>query len=120
VSVGPPGERFPLTSDQMKDPAAKDNGVNRDVNGYLTLDSTHASFNYVWIANSGYNTVSKIDSKTVREVARYVSATCFSLKTGSTQQCDGTNGCCALDDWTRYQARKNKMPQPQHQAAQLT
>ena len=120
TSVGPPESRFPLSGDPMRDPMVKDNGVNRDANGYIVLDSTHASFNYVWIANSGFNSVSKVDSKTVREVARYPSTTCFSLKTGSTAQCDGTNGCCSLDDWARYQARKGKMPQPQHQAVQLT
>jgi hypothetical protein len=120
VKMGPPDTQFPLTGDPMKDPLLRDNGVNRDVNGWLRLDSTHTAFNFVWIANSGHNTVSKIDSKTVREVARYPSATCMSLKTGSTAACDGTNGCCSIDDWNRYQARKAKMPQPPHQAVQLT
>src|SRR5262249_32415414 len=46
--------------------------------------------------------------------------TCFSLKTGSTAACDGQNGCCSMDDWARYQARKNKMPQGQHQQVQTT
>src|SRR5213078_269062 len=93
TSVGPPDQRFPLAGDPGQDPIVKEQGVNRDPNGYIVLDSTHASFNYVWIANSGFNSVSKVDSKTVREVARYVTATCYSLKTDSTQQCDGTNGC---------------------------
>ena len=115
VQNGPPNKPFPLGSDPMKDPNYKDQGVNRDPNGYLALDSTHSSFNYVWIANSQENTTSKIDSKTVRELARYPTYTCFSLKTGSSAQCDGTNGCCAIDDWPRYQARKNKQQQPGHQ-----
>ena len=53
-------------------------------------------------------------------MARYLSYTCYSLRTGSTGQCDGSNGCCSLDDWNRYQARNNKMPEPAHQAVQRT
>ena len=123
TSFGPPGGQFPLQSDPMKDPLAKDNGVNRDLNGWLKLDSTHTIFNYLWIANytdlAGAGSASKIDSKTIREVARYRTVTCYSLKTGSTQQCDGTNGCCSIDDWNRYNARKNKMPEPGHQQVQM-
>ena len=122
VDVGPPGGQFGLQSDPMKDPAQNDNGVNRDINGWLKLDSTHTIFNYLWIANASdlgsAGTASKIDSKTVREVARYLTVTCFSLKTGSTAACDGTNGCCTMDDWTRYQDRKNKRPESPHQAVQ--
>src|SRR5207244_242321 len=71
ADVGPPGGQFPLQSDMVKDPTELDNGVNRDINGYLKLDSTHTVFNYLWIANAsdigGAGTASKIDSKTVRE-----------------------------------------------------
>jgi hypothetical protein len=101
----------------MKDPLERDNGVNRDPNdGSLKLDSTHSAFNYLWLAGTGQGTVSKIDTKTVREVARYMTVTCFSLKSGSQAACDGTNGCCSIDDWERYQARKAKKNQPGHQA----
>jgi hypothetical protein len=121
--IGPPNKQFPLQTDQMPDPLEKDNGVSRDVNGFLKLDSTHTSFNFVWIANwqdpGTGGTTSKIDSKTVREVARYLTVTCFSNKSGSQQQCDGMNGCCSVDDWPRYQARLNKMAQPPHQAVQI-
>ena len=122
-NVGPPDAPFPLSGDPMKDPLEKDNGVSRDpMTGYLKLDSTHSVFNYLWIANdgdlNGDGSVSKIDSKTVREVARYRTVTCFSNKGGSVDACDGTKGCCSIDDWQRYQARKAKMNQPGHQQVQ--
>jgi hypothetical protein len=123
IGVNPPGQPFELQSDPMKDPNESDDGVNRDANGYLTLDSSHASFQYLWIANSqdwNRGTVSKLDSRSLREVARYFTVTCNSLKTGNTQGCDGANGCCALDDFPRFQARVAKqMPTP-HQPVQLT
>ena len=123
VGLGPDkGSPFPLQSDPMKDPSQTDDGVKRDPNGYLTLDASHASFQYLWIANSedfGKGTVSKLDSKTLREVSRYSSVTCFSLKSGSKLQCDGMNGCCSLDDYSRFQARINKQQQPPHQNVQL-
>src|SRR4051812_23173620 len=46
VSVGPPGGQFPLHTDPMKDPRAADDGVGRDINGYLKLEQAHASFDY--------------------------------------------------------------------------
>src|SRR5262245_50228847 len=67
VSVGQP---FPLHTDPMKDPRAADDGVGRDANGYLGLDQAHASFDFLWIANSedwGRGTVSKLSSKSIRE-----------------------------------------------------
>src|SRR5438309_1660468 len=45
-AFGPPNGPFPLQSDMNKDPLEKDNGVNRDKNGWLGLDSTHSAFNY--------------------------------------------------------------------------
>src|SRR5579864_2306981 len=78
---GPPNKMFPLSSDGQPDPAESDTGVNRDPDGYLVLGSTHAQFDYVWIANSedwGRGTVSKMNSKTVKEAARYQTVTCFS------------------------------------------
>ena len=44
---------------------------DRDANGYLQLDQSHAAFDYLWLANSSdwnRGTVSKVNSKTVREV----------------------------------------------------
>ncbi|MCB9738504.1 MAG: hypothetical protein H6747_04485 [Deltaproteobacteria bacterium] len=49
------------------------NGVGVDGQGYIVLDKSKANFdlNHIWIANSGQATVSKLDTKTGAEVARY-------------------------------------------------
>ena len=122
VSFGPLYSRFPVQSDPMKDQMVESVGVERDINGWLTLGYWPNTFAYQWVPNThdlgDAGTVSKLDIKTVREVARYPSVTCYSLKTGSTFPCDGNNGCCSMDDWPRYQARTNKMPQPVHAPVQ--
>lgn len=46
-------------------------GVNTDPNGYLVLDSTKIDFPFIWIANSAEDTVSKVNTRLVCEVARY-------------------------------------------------
>jgi hypothetical protein len=94
----------PFIIDPTQDPKVQDaNGVGLDANGDLILDKTKKNFNYMWIANtldlmgqtSGCNyandksydpakaawcrgTVSKIDTKNLKEVARYFSLTCRS------------------------------------------
>jgi hypothetical protein len=95
----PPG-MFPLPSE---DPNVGADGVGRDPNtGYIVLDSSKASFDFLWIANDqnwNVGTVSKIstkprstpypskspypDGRLYGEVARYASVTCFSLTTGA-------------------------------------
>ena len=108
---GPPFGPFHLTGDPgpKPDPPAESDGLNRDDNGWLRLDSYHTVFNYVWVPNThAHNdagTVSKLDAKTVREVARYLSVTCGSLKSGSRAACDGKNGCCSMDDEDRFRPR---------------
>jgi hypothetical protein len=123
VGMGPgTGMPFPLPSDMPADPNADASGVSRDKNGYLGLDSTHASFDYVYAANtSDWNrgTVSKFNSKTVREVARYYSVTCNSLKSGNRNQCDGMSGCCARDSYPQFQNRKNNQAQGPYQQVNL-
>jgi len=42
-----------------------------DSNGYLVLDSTNIEFPFIWIANSGEGTVSKLNTRTGCEIARY-------------------------------------------------
>jgi hypothetical protein len=99
----------PFELEPAKDPGIKDaNGVGLDKNGDLVLDKTKTNFNYMWIANSldtlgaaggcnwanepSYNqgnnpkcrgTVSKIDTVSLKEVARYFTVTCHS-KPGQT------------------------------------
>jgi streptogramin lyase len=61
----------------------EDNSENviQGVEGEIQLDpdERQVDFGYLWIANTGENTVSKIDVETGREVARYASA----IATGS-------------------------------------
>jgi Putative metal-binding motif len=93
---------FPLDSTQ--DPGVKDaNGVGLDKNGDLTLDKTKKNFNFMWIANA-YDkagasctaaqypacrgTLSKIDTVSLKEVARYFTITCKSKP--------GASGCVDL------------------------
>jgi hypothetical protein len=86
----PPG-MFPLPSDSPPPANVGADGVNRDPNGYIILDSTHAAFDYLWIADDmNYNVglVSKVSTKPATmtypngqkygEVARYVTFTCQS------------------------------------------
>ena len=49
------------------------NGMSLDKNGYLVLNEKKANIDlhHIWIANSGEQTVSKLDTKTGAEVARY-------------------------------------------------
>ena len=106
----------PFETDPSQDPNVKDaNGVGLDANGDLVLDKTKKNFNFMWIANTfdvmGYGngcsygndasyspaqapwcrgTVSKIDTKNLKEAARYFTVTC-TTKSGSTG-CDDLHG----------------------------
>ncbi len=120
---GPPATTFPLQSDPSPDPNESDNGVNRDPSGWLGLSDSQTSFDFLWLANTndwGTGSVSKVDSKRVREVARYFTVTCFSDPGGSRAACDGMNGCCSRDDWVRFQHRTSGLPDGPHQAVNLT
>jgi hypothetical protein len=77
----------PFPVDPLQDPNVQDvNGVGLDPNGDLKLDKTKKNFNYMWIANTNdltQGTISKVDTKDLKEVARYFSVTCKS-KAGAT------------------------------------
>ena len=99
----------PFPVDKTKDTNVKDvNGVGLDPNGDLVLDKTNKNFNYMWISNTfdhtgttggcrykhdalytsglGANcrgTLSKVNTLTMKEVARYFTVTC-TKKTGTT------------------------------------
>ncbi len=47
------------------------NGAGVDTNGNVVLDSSTIQFNMLWISNSGEGSVSKLDTSTGKEVARY-------------------------------------------------
>lgn len=65
----PPG---PLPADTI---SITPDGVGLNPDGDLILDVTTIENHYVWPANAGEGTVSKLDSRTGREVARYASVT---------------------------------------------
>jgi streptogramin lyase len=48
-------------------------GVKQDPRGFVVLDSGEVRLGFAWLANVGAGTVSKIDTKTGKEVARYYS-----------------------------------------------
>ena len=111
-------DKFPLSDDMPADPNASSDGVGRDANGFLILNSTHAAFNFAWTANTDdwqRGSVSKWDTKTVRELARYFSVTCNSLPTGNQNACDGKSGCCAKDSYPQFMNRQAMQPSGPYQ-----
>jgi hypothetical protein len=117
------GMPFPLPTDMPPDPNAGGSGVSRDGNGYLKLDQTNASFDYAYTANTSdwqKGTLSKFDSKTVREVARYFTVTCNSLPTGNKNACDGNSGCCAKDSYPQWQNRQQKKAPGPYQQIEMS
>ena len=65
VTIGPDGdESFTLEDENSS-------GLAEDEEGNLSLDSEEVSLAFIWIANSGENTVSKLDTTTGDENARY-------------------------------------------------
>lgn len=46
-------------------------GVVLSEDGHITLDSSRTEHHYVWIANTGQGTISKVDTRSYEEVARY-------------------------------------------------
>ena len=110
IGLGPDNNKpWPLSGDPMKDPSVFSDGLGRSQQGWLVLDQTRAANYFIWIANAGEDSVSKIDSRTLREIARYPSYTCFSSPKGSKQACDGNgNGCCAADSDPQWQNRRQK------------
>jgi hypothetical protein len=118
------GAPFPLAGDPGPDPNESDDGVVRDQNGDLTLGRTNPPPDALWLANTAdiYNkgTVSKMDSKAIKEVARYFSVTCSSnAVAGPKDICDGMKGCCARDSYPQWVNRKNNQPSGRSQQVNL-
>jgi hypothetical protein len=59
-------------------------GVVEDADGALRLDGSTISLNVIWIANTSESTVSKVDTRTREETARY--------RTGSDEEVGGGGG----------------------------
>ncbi|MFU8806107.1 MAG: hypothetical protein ACNA8W_20010, partial [Bradymonadaceae bacterium] len=47
-------------------------GVVLNEDGHITLDSSRTEHHFVWIANTGEGTISKVDTRSYEEVARYL------------------------------------------------
>ena len=86
-----------------------DQNVAIDPHGFVVLDQTKTDFNFLWVANKDdwdTGSVSKLDQRTHKEVARYFSVTCFGLPDGGRQACSGFSGCCSVDDDARWELRR--------------
>jgi len=46
-------------------------GVGLNIDGFIILDSSQINLSFIWVANSGEGTVSKLDTKTGQEIGRY-------------------------------------------------
>lgn len=114
----PPNE-FPLPWEPTAPDEVSADGVTRDENGWIVLDSTQNQFNFLWVADDfNYNVgfVSKVQTEAFpsppyyREVGRYVSVTCFSDPDHGSKEgavlgqtppanlcANGVDGCCARD-----------------------
>jgi len=113
---------FALQSDPSPDPNQRDYGLARDAGGNLILQPD-LTVDALWVANTqdwDRGSVSKIDTSGVKELARYFSTTCLSNAGGSRNPCDGTTGCCARDDYARFQHRQAHQPEGPHQAVQTS
>jgi hypothetical protein len=110
-SFGPGEGGFPLKTDLPVPSGENDEGLARDGNGDLILDTAHSSsYDFLWLANSedwNRGTITKIDAKAIKEVARYLSVTCSSNPEGGRGQCDGKNGCCARDSYPEWKSRRD-------------
>lgn len=85
-----PGAVLPGTFDPGPDTGS---GVSEDPAGGLALDVTVVESSFAWIANGGDGTVSKIDTRTGREVARYPSARPWNWRDCADSGVDNTGAC---------------------------
>ncbi len=67
--IGGKDNPFKLGDD---DPDSTDSGVVLDDDGAVTLDVRRIETNFIWIANTAEGTISKIDTRTYQEIARYL------------------------------------------------
>jgi hypothetical protein len=110
------GKEFPLPSDLPADPSVASGGLSLDQDGWLAINRTGGLLDYGFVANAtdwSRGTVSKINTFTKREVARYLTVACSPCG-------GGQNGCCSNDDPARFAARLQNQAQPDHPLVQLT
>jgi streptogramin lyase len=65
LKAGPNSENPFVPTDENSD------GVGLNLDGFLILDSTKLNLAFIWVANSGEATVSKLDTETGQELGRY-------------------------------------------------
>lgn len=68
--AGTSGDPFILTGDPEDNQTSQ--GVVLDPNGAVTIDVRRVESQFIWIANTGEGTVSKVDTRTFEEVGRYI------------------------------------------------
>lgn len=88
-STGVDTDPFPFPP---ADPDVGADGVGLDPNGDLVLDSSTVENHFIWVANDPQGTVSKIDTRTGREVARYATVQ-------HTRLIVGPNATAAVPAW---------------------
>lgn len=69
---GAGGAGSPFDLDNDPDNLETGNGVVVDEDGAITLDVRKVEGQYIWIANTGEGTVSKVDTRTFDELGRYI------------------------------------------------
>ncbi|MFH1533157.1 MAG: hypothetical protein ABIK09_20715 [Pseudomonadota bacterium] len=95
LKAGPDSENpFVPTEDNSE-------GVGTNLDGFLILDSTKLNLSFIWIANSGESTVSKLDTETGAELARYItcsdpSRTSVDLNGDAWVACRGDGGVAKI------------------------
>ena len=87
-------------------------GVGTNLDGFLILDSTKLNLSFIWIANSGESTVSKLDTETGAELARYItcsdpSRTSVDLNGDAWVGCRGDGGVAKINLYEQYCEDKN-------------
>ncbi|MBT8491558.1 MAG: hypothetical protein KJO07_00750, partial [Deltaproteobacteria bacterium] len=110
-TTGVGDDPFPTEDD---DPNVDQTGTGLDPNGDIILDSAQVETYFLWIANSGEGTVSKIDTRTGQEVARYPSVVKSNgrLIVGDCNGAGGDKGCDAskVPNWDASGGLGNNNP----------
>ena len=65
VNIGPEGDEAFVVGEENS------SGLSADEDGNLQLDTEEIKLAFIWIANSGEHTISKLDTDTGKEVARF-------------------------------------------------
>jgi len=106
VNIGPEGdETFTMDEDNSS-------GLSKDEQGFLQLDEEEIKLAFIWIANSGASTISKLDTDTGKEVGRYYSCadpsrTAVDLYSDVWAACRGDGGVAKIIAYEKNCVDKN-------------